>query len=89
MSGIAYYQYRYPNSTVSGENQWTTYASSNKSPFTTTAFSRQRNEKVEFRICDNAGLCSAPVSTMIQIDREAIWYVDKDNIVRSDNFNYE
>ena len=71
MSGIAYYQYRYPNSTVSGENQWTTYASSNKSPFTTTAFSRQRNEKVEFRICDNAGLCSAPVSTMIQIDREA------------------
>ena len=71
MSGIAYYQYRYPNSTVSGENQWVTYASSNKSPFTTTAFSKQRNEKVEFRICDNAGLCSAPVSTMIQIDREA------------------
>ena len=71
MSGIAYYQYRYPNSTVSGENQWVTYASSNKSPFTTTAFSKQRNEKVEFRICDNAGLCSAPVSTMIQIDKEA------------------
>ena len=22
-------------------------------------------------------------------DIEAIWYVDKDNIVRSDNFNYE
>lgn len=22
-------------------------------------------------------------------DIEAIWYIDKDNIVRSDNFNYE
>ena len=70
ISGLDYHQYRYPNSTVEGENEWKTYASSDSSPFNTTAFVKQRNEIVEFRVCDKAGLCSDIVNTKIQIDRE-------------------
>ena len=69
-SGLDYHQYRYPNSTVDGERDWKTYDSSSNSPFDTTAFVKQRNEIVEFRVCDKAGLCSDIVNTKIQIDKE-------------------
>ena len=64
-SGIREYQYRYPNST----NEWTSYANSNTDNFTTTAFTEARDEIVEIRACDYAGLCSDPATSTIKIDR--------------------
>ena len=50
-AGIDYFAYRYPSSTSSGENVWTNYANSSRTPgvntaFTTTNFSKERDENV-------------------------------------------
>ena len=66
-SGISKYSYNYKSS----ENVWHDYASSNTTNFTTTAFSRERNEKVTFKICDVAGNCVDNKDSKIQIDKTA------------------
>lgn len=65
VSGIAHYQYRYPNS----NSNWTTYENSATNNFTTSPFTAQRNEIVEIRACDYAENCSAPSSSTIKIDK--------------------
>ncbi len=62
-SGIKHYQYSYDN------KKWTTYANSAKETFVTTEFSKERNQAVYIRACDNAGNCSDSASTMIRIDK--------------------
>ncbi|MDD5888291.1 MAG: hypothetical protein PUC82_02250, partial [bacterium] len=74
--GIAYYQYRYPNSLEPSEREWHTYANSSRAPkdatpFTTTPFSRERSEYVEIRACDYAGNCSEPAQSLVKIDTTA------------------
>lgn len=80
-SGIAYFEYRYPNSvgkdgSGNPENEWHRYKNSSKepgdnTPFVTTAFSKERGEYVEIRACDLAGNCSEPGRSMIKIDKTA------------------
>ena len=80
-SGIAYFEYRYPDSTGKDgngnpENEWHRYENSSRNagdntPFVTTAFSKERGEYVEIRACDNAGNCSEPGRSMIKIDKTA------------------
>lgn len=67
ISGIRYYQYRYPNS----ENVWHTYSQSATNNFTTTAFTEERNEIVEIRACDYADNCSEIAQNNIMIDKTA------------------
>ena len=77
-SGIAYFEYRYPDSNGKDgngnpENEWHRYENSSKdpgdnTPFVTTAFSKERGEYVEIRACDNVGNCSSNKS-MIKIDK--------------------
>ena len=62
-SGINYYQYSYDNV------NFTTYASSASTKYTTTAFSAERNQNVYIRSCDYVGNCSISASTMIRIDK--------------------
>ena len=79
MSGIAFIEYRYPDSdgkdgNGNPENEWHRYANSSKdpgdnTPFVTTAFSKERGEYVEIRACDNVGNCSEPGRSMIKIDK--------------------
>ena len=78
-SGIAYFEYRYPNSvgkdgSGNPENEWHRYKNSSKepgdnTPFVTTAFSKERDEYVEIRACDRAGNCSGSGRSMIKIDK--------------------
>ena len=78
-SGIAYFEYRYPNSvgkdgSGNPENEWHRYKNSSKepgdnTPFVTTAFSKEREEYVEIRACDRAGNCSGSGRSMIKIDK--------------------
>ena len=78
MSGIAFIEYRYPDSdgkdgNGNPENEWHRYANSSSAPgesitLETTAFSKERGEYVEIRVCDNAGNCSSNKS-MIKIDK--------------------
>lgn len=73
-AGIAYFQYRYPNSAIPEEREWNTYANSNSLPgeektFVTTEFSNERSEYVEIRACDYAGNCSETSQSMIKIDK--------------------
>ena len=79
-SGVAYYQYRYPDSVIASEREWVTYESSKRTydesvagnyTYTTTAFSKERSEYVEIRACDQAHNCSAPAKSMIKIDKTA------------------
>lgn len=80
-SGIAYFEYRYPDSNGKDgngnpENEWHRYENSSKdpgnnTPFVTTAFSKERGEYVEIRACDLAGNCSEPGRSMIKIDKTA------------------
>ena len=75
-SGIDYFAYRYPSSTSPGENVWTNYANSSRAPgvntaFTTTNFSKERDENVEIKVCDVAGNCSDTSSSRIRIDKTA------------------
>ena len=74
--GIAYYQYRYPNSLEPSEREWHTYENSSRAPkddtsFTTTPFSTERSEYVEIRACDYAGNCSEASRSMVKIDKTA------------------
>ncbi len=73
ISGIAYHSYRYSSTS------WTEYANSgtkNKSGpvnretyvFTTTPFTKDRDEKVYFQACDNAGNC-AEGESYIMLDK--------------------
>ena len=75
-SGLAYIEYRYPNSTSPNESAWTKYENSSKesgvkTKFLTPKFSKERGEQVDFRACDNIGNCSEIVSTNIKIDKTA------------------
>ena len=78
MSGIAYYEYRYPNSENASEREWKIYEDSKRDEesltvgeyvFETTPFSKERNEYVEIRACDQAGNCSETAQSMIKIDK--------------------
>ena len=72
-SGIAYYQYTYfDKATKTGTNDtnsWITYNNSNKNTYITPEFSKERNQNVYIRVCDNVGNCSEKNSTMIKIDK--------------------
>ena len=72
-SGIAYYQYTYfDKATKTGTdntNSWVTYNNSNKNTYITSEFSKERNQNVYIRVCDNAENCSEKNSTMIKIDK--------------------
>ena len=80
-AGIAYFEYRYPNSTGRdgngvSEREWHKWENSSKSPgdktpFVTTKFSKERAEYVEVRACDRAGNCSDTAKSMIKIDKTA------------------
>lgn len=76
VSGIAYFEYRYPDSSEETERNWTQWVNSSKKPgddsiFTTTSFSKERSEYVEVRACDYAGNCSEISQSMIKIDKTA------------------
>ncbi len=73
ISGIAYHSYKYASTS------WTEYANSgikNKNGnvnrdsynFTTTPFTKDRDEKVYFQVCDNAGNC-AEGESYIMLDK--------------------
>ena len=63
-SGIDYWYYKY-----SGEESKVKYDNSaNKEIYTTTNFSRERNQQVTIYVCDKAGNCSSK-STNIKIDK--------------------
>ena len=63
-SGIRDYAYKYTST------NYTTYANSAKTTFTTTEFSTERNEWAYLRVCDKAGNCSFG-QTWIAIDKTA------------------
>jgi len=65
-SMIDYYQYKYE------DTDWKKYENSNTSPFTTTDFSKERDEYVYFQVVDIAGNKSEIVKTMIRIDKTDI-----------------
>ena len=61
---IGSWQYSYNN------KNWTTYANSaKKSTFTTTQFTKERNQPVYIRVCNIANVCSESASTNIRIDK--------------------
>ena len=91
-SGLAYIEYRYPNSTSAGEKEWKKYENSAKesgvkTKFLTPKFSKERAEKVEFRACDNIGNCSDIVSTNIKIDKTAPSCTMTKNVTSPDGLN--
>lgn len=96
-SGIAYFEYRYPNSvgkdgSGNPENEWHRYKNSSKepgdnTPFVTTAFSKERGEYVEIRACDRAGNCSGTGRSMIKIDKTAPTCTITRNKVNPDGLN--
>lgn len=83
ISGIDHFEYRYPNSNQIAsdgkkENEWHSWAKIDDkktgpniaTEFTSTAFSRERNEVVEVRAVDKAGNYSEKVATtIIKIDK--------------------
>ena len=96
-SGIAYFEYRYPNSvgkdrSGNPENEWHRYKNSSKepgdnTPFVTTAFSKERGEYVEIRACDRAGNCSGSGRSMIKIDKTRPTCTITRNKVNPDGLN--
>ena len=62
-SGIDYWQYSYNR-----DSSYTKYDNSDSTEFTTTPYSKNRNELTYLRTCDKAGNCSEPASTRIKID---------------------
>ena len=96
-SGIAYFEYRYPNSvgkdgSGNPENEWHRYENSSKepgdnTPFVTTAFSKERDEYVEIRACDRAKNCSATARSMIKIDKTRPTCTITRNKVNPDGLN--
>ena len=69
LSGIGYYQYRYPTSTKESEKAWTNYSNSGKNKFTTPKITSDRNMSLEARVCDKAGNCSDSKTTSIKLDK--------------------
>lgn len=74
VSGIKYFEYRYPSSSKAEEREWKQWADSSKktndsSNFISTDFSKERDELVEVRACDYAGNCSESSTTHIKIDK--------------------
>lgn len=67
-SGITKWQFNFINS----ENKWYSYNNSAKDTFTTTDFSKPRNELVAIRACDVAGNCSNYNTTTINISKYKI-----------------
>lgn len=72
-SGLYDYQYTYnENATEVGtdaDTQWKSSGLVATSPFTTNPFSKERNQRVYWRVCDAIGNCSEKESTKIQIDK--------------------
>ena len=97
-AGIAYFEYRYPDSTgVDGngvsERKWHKWENSSKkpgdkTPFVTTKFSKERAEYVEVRACDRAGNCSDIAKSMIKIDKTAPTCTITKNKANPDGLNH-
>ena len=66
LSGIGYYQYRYPTSTNENDKAWVNYSNSDKNKYVTPKFTSDKNMLLEARVCDKAGNCSGPKSTNIK-----------------------
>lgn len=64
-SGVLRWEYSYD------QNKWERYESSSKTKFTTTAFSKERNQNVYIRVIDYAGNISPSASSLIRIDKTA------------------
>ena len=63
LSGVKKWEYKFGGG-------WTTYSgSAGKLTFTTTNFSKERNENVYIRVTDNAGNVSPSATSKIQIDK--------------------
>lgn len=60
---IGYWQYSYD------QKEWITYSNSATNNFTTTPFSKERNQNVYIRVCSKYGSCSEVASTRIRIDK--------------------
>ena len=60
---IGYWQYSYD------QEDWITYSDSATNNFTTTPFSKERNQYVYIRVCSKYGSCSEAASTRIRIDK--------------------
>ena len=80
VSGVAYYQYRYPNSAIASEKEWTTWEESKRTydesvsgnyVFNTPELADERSEYIEVRSCDQSHNCSAAAQSMIKIDKTA------------------
>ena len=78
VSGVAYYQYRFPNSAIASEKEWTTWETSKRTydqsvsgnyVFTTPELTDERSEYIEVRSCDQANNCSDAAQSMIKIDK--------------------
>ena len=76
-SGVEYFEYRYPDSVIPEEREWTIYEDSRRGEsvepgefvFNTPKFSQERGEYVEIRACDQIGNCSETTKSMIKIDK--------------------
>ena len=91
-AGIDYFAYRYPSSTSPGENTWAKYNNSSRTPgvntaFTTTNFSKERDENVEIKVCDVAGNCSETSSSRIRIDKTSPTCTVTKNIAKPNGNN--
>lgn len=60
---IGYWQWKYDGTS------WTTYDNSATNTFTTTEFTKERNEPVYIRVCSKENICSEAASTQIRIDK--------------------
>ena len=66
-SGIGHYEYNYPETEIT----WLKYRNSKNEEFSTPVFSDDRNDIVNFRVCDKAGNCSDSYASKIMIDKIA------------------
>ena len=74
-SGLADYQYTYKANGDTDEvgsddtTQWKSDGKTATESYATTYYTRDRNQRVYWRVCDNAGNCSSSSSTLIKLDR--------------------
>ena len=66
ISGIDHFEYRYPNSSVEDEKNWTQFGEKNSTKVSLEV-SGKRDEILEVRACDVAGNCSSAAQTNIKI----------------------
>ena len=83
LSGIKSFQYTFNSkattigaSSSDSTTKWIEYSNSSanqneEKTFITTNFTKERNQNVYIRVCDNAGNCSSTSSTPIKIDKTA------------------